>query len=121
MAWSITDTKETIPTITHSKGQIIKTNNRYNKIYRITGPNCDILLSASNIKTTAMSPNKQFFYVWASRYYDIEAGLADHFDPYSFVIVYPYAVKYSGGLSSIKFTYEGLEIKNIWSNYLVPI
>lgn len=56
--------------------------------------------------------------ILASKYYDIEYGLQDHFDPTNFIIVYPYAAQYSGDISTFNFVNDGLEIHSKWSHPL---
>lgn len=117
--WKITDTGKFIPTITYNnKGDIIKTNNFGNNIYHITGPYCNILLTASKIYSQTVSQDGLFFCVFGSKAYDIEDGLQDHFDPNNFIIVYPYAVQYSGNISSFKFVHNGIKINSTWSHPL---
>ncbi|CAH6418424.1 Hypothetical protein HVR_LOCUS145 [uncultured virus] len=118
--WQITDSGITIPTTTYKQGETIEINQSVNTIYRITGPNTNILLAASQIHSTTTSDDGQFLCILASRNYDIEYGLQDHFDPNNFIIIYPYAVKYepAGGITSYKFTAGGVEIKLTWSHPL---
>ena len=117
--WNIVDTNITIPTISYKQNEIVKVNSFSNKVYRITGPNTDILLAAAQINFKFTSDDGQFLAILASRNYDIEYDLQDHFDPANFLIVYPYAVKYEGNkISECKFIAEGIEIKSIWSHPL---
>jgi hypothetical protein len=92
--WQIIDTGESIPTKTYNnQGEIIKVNESKNKIYHVTGPNCDILLTASNILQTYLSENSDFLCILATKAYDIEEGLQDHFDPNNFIIIYPLCLR----------------------------